>query len=461
MLKALQCVNKYGDFYYLSKQAMKKDPNLEAKVGNFGTKVVLVYCAPSTFKEFYSNTQHYQKSKMFLGFIEKIVGSGLVTSEGEQWKRHRKVIGSTFHYEFLKQMLPTVKKTVQEHFDALDLKAGDTIEVLTEMKKVTGEVVGKIFFAQNMKEITFEGEKITIALDKILKELISVLFSPLGMIGGIKLVKMGLLAKHRKLIQRLEDFRKLCKDIVDKRRIEIIAQGTQLTQNDASKRKDMLQLLLENQISGAEDKFSDDEIIDEFMTFFVAGMDTTAHLITMTTYLLSQNPEAKAKVLEEINQCYLTAANDEMSIDILNQMEYLQMVLRESLRMIPSARLVPLEAVDDHMIGKIKVKKGTLVDLDFIANNFNPKYYEDPDKFNPERFTAKEMQNRETYAYLPFSSGPRNCIGQHLALNEARIILSEFLSRFDYELMPGYKMKLTVKGSYQPADPVIYKLKAK
>jgi len=350
-------------------------------------------------------------------------------------------------------MLPIVQETVIEGFSNLAKSETDTILIFDEMKKITGEVVGKLFFARSMSDITFEGQKITLGLDKLTKEMFALAFSPVCLIGGPDLVGKGYIPSHRKILRRMKNFRDIVSDLIEERR------NTLKNLEGSSKRKDLLQMLLEMQLQGDEDAFTNEEIISEFMTFFIAGMDTTAHLLSMTTYFLQANPDVKQKVLQEMREMYTPYGSD-ISIESLNKMEYTNNVLKEVLRMVPPAPgLFLREAVDDHMLGDIKVKKGTLINVDFITYNFNPKVYENPDKFDPDRWVKlNEKGKLDTFAFLPFSAGQRNCIGQHLAMHEAKIILCEFLKRFDYELRADYKLVLTIKTLYQPEEELRYKL---
>jgi len=223
----------------------------------------------------------------------------------------------------------------------------------------------------------FEGETLTVALDGIIKETARLAFTPAVLIGGVNFMKRGVFASHRKIIKKLTDFRALVQGLIEERKNTIKLSG--VSQNDKSTRKDLLQLLLEKQIQGDEDAFTDADIINEFMTFFVAGMDTTAHLISMTTYYLSQNPNIKNQVLKEIEELYVPLGSN-VTIDALNKMKYLGNVMNETLRMTPPATgLFLREAVVDHKLLDVNIQKGTLINIEFLGTNFNPQVYEEPE----------------------------------------------------------------------------------
>mmetsp|Transcript_24709 Transcript_24709/g.21880 ORF Transcript_24709/g.21880 Transcript_24709/m.21880 type:complete len:185 (+) Transcript_24709:862-1416(+) len=176
----------------------------------------------------------------------------------------------------------------------------------------------------------------------------------------------------------------------------------------------------------------------EFLTFFIAGMDTTGHLLTMASYYLLKNPECMKKVMAEVNQHI--KSDDDLNTENLGKMNYLSAVIKETLRVAtPAPTLFDRTACEDVTIGDLKIKKGTNVSIALATLNFSPEYHDEPEKFDPERWLNPDSKTNQTtsknpYVFTPFSAGGRNCIGQHLAMMETKIILSMFLKRFDYEM---------------------------
>jgi len=223
----------------------------------------------------------------------------------------------------------------------------------------------------------------------------------------------------------------------------------------AQKRKDLLDLLLEKNHELGEESYSTSYIVDQFITFFTAGMDTTAQTAAMAMYYLAAYPDCREKVELEMKKFYKSPQDAKLSE--LQKMEYLDAFLKEMLRLSsPTPGLLMREAVDDHEVGGIKVKKGTLANIGTTMNCSNPKYFEDPDKFEPERFLNwnKGEEKIDPFAFTPFSIGARNCIGQHLAMVELKVIMCEFLRLFSFKLVEGYQLKMTIRLFYTPLDPV-------
>ena len=145
------------------------------------------------------------------------------------------------------------------------------------------------------------------------------------------------------------------------------------------------------------------------MTLFVAGTDTSGHVATIAIHYICSESKVKENLLEEINRCIKT--EEDLNVDTLNKMDYLSAILKESLRIAPpAAALFPRKAIEDHTLGTLKIKKGTIVNVAICAFGSRPEIKE-PAKFRPERWLNDEMKSVNNYFVIPFSAGRRNCIG--------------------------------------------------
>lgn len=263
-------------------------------------------------------------------------------------------------------------------------------------------------------------------------------------------------------------FTKTVKDVIEFRALirKIVSDKKKLYHERKSNgfpfvKKDMLDILFEHLDSNEEANDLDDEdVVNEFIAFFVAGMDTTGHLTAITTYYLSQNPSVMTKCEEEISSIYKDGSTT--SLDEIQQMDYLQSILKESLRLAtPSPAIFPRVALQDHMLGNVPIAKGTMLNIAILANMNDENIFHDPTKFLPERWSKDESKIKDSFAYIPFSAGSRNCIGQHLAMIEAKIIIAEFVKTFEFELKKGYKFLMKPRALYEPVDPIKLNLKVK
>jgi cytochrome P450 len=183
-----------------------------------------------------------------------------------------------------------------------------------------------------------------------------------------------------------------CKKIVSNKELEF--RKAKILGNPKSTRKNMLEMFFEQREQKHEDSLTDDEIVAEFTNFFLAGMDTTGHLVAMATYYFVMNPDTRKPLLAEIKE-YLNNSND-ISIELLNKMDYLTAFLKETLRMAtPAPSVFDRLALRDHMIGDYKIKKGTTITINFLGNNFRESYHQNPFEFDPERWltTSRTLES--------------------------------------------------------------------
>ena len=181
-------------------------------------------------------------------------------------------------------------------------------------------------------------------------------------------------------------------------------------------------------------------------------MDTTGHLVTIAAYLLDRHPELKARMMEEIKANY--PLDRPVTIEELNKLEFTMAFLKEALRTnTPVPGAIIRRAARDHKLGEFKIREGDIVNVDYFYNNFNEEYFTDSETFNPNRWLTKGKVI-DSYAFTPFGAGQRNCIGQHLALIEARIILAEFLMMYDFSIDKDYTLKMDFKFLYEAVDPI-------
>ena len=148
-----------------------------------------------------------------------------------------------------------------------------------------------------------------------------------------------------------------------------------------------------------------------------------------------------------------TTQRRNVTAETLGKMDMLHAVLKETLRFYtPAPFTFPRVAIKDHMLGDLHIKKGVNVRPDFMPMFFDDKYFDNPTQFNPSRWMGNQEKKIDSYAFIPFSAGQRNCIGQHLAIIESKVIISEFLNRFTFKIKEDYQLKMSMGFLYEPAD---------
>ena len=231
---------------------------------------------------------------------------------------------------------------------------------------------------------------------------------------------------------------------------------------------DFLTLILQDQKQnkGTPDEFTDQEILQKFITFFFAGMDTTGHMIAMATYFLAkQSEEVQRAVMKEANE--LSQAGINITSEMLNKCEIIHAFLKESLRVAsPAMFLLPREVIEGYYIEDLYLPKGALVNTSFVTNNYNPELYRDPYEFNMNRWIqghpdfASEA-HKNPYYFTPFSAGSINCIGQHLVIIEGKIIWNIFLSTYNFTIPAGYEMHYKLGSAYEPRETLYLNIEKK
>ena len=448
-------LNHPEDSFTWDKQSIVENPKWRLYASHIGTKKWISLLDPELIKDFLSDQSRYRKSRV-LELYSIFVGKGLVFSEGKMWKKHRKLISETFRFEFITSQIPTISRVAKDLFEKeLTEAEGKSVNILDLYQRITGELVFQIFFGSDLIDAKIDGVAPTKLLADLATLLAANIMSPENILFGVSGIKMGLFKRNRTFFRIGDKLNRFIKGIIE-------ARKKQFNSSTKSNHKDFLDILLEaqKQSQGTEDEFTDEEIIHEFITFFVAGMDTTGHLLAMATYFYyNSQSDVKESVMKEAE--FLAKNTDEITNEKLNKVETITAFLKESLRKATPAPLVfPREAIQDHYLGDVKIPKGTSVNCCFIGNNHNPAYYKDPERFNHNRwipghadFEANASKN--PFIFTPFSAGPRNCIGQHLAMIEAKIIFSIFLTNFKFKFPDDYKLRMKVLFLYEPRDPLL------
>jgi cytochrome P450 family 4 subfamily V len=321
---------------------------------------------------------------------------------------------------------------------------------MDEAQSITGDVVCRMFFGKDFTKETFAGLPMTKGITMMFEKMTwQLLLNPLALIFGVKVLDYSPLPHDRRTNKMIKDFRELCRKTVEERKLNI----DKTFEGQSSDRKDLMQILLEKNRDGKpEDHLSDEELYSLFMTMFMAGMDTTGHLIAMAVYNMCAHSNVKSKAEEEVSK--VIKNYKEIGEDEIKELKYIDALCLETLRLhAPLQNLFPREATVDHELGPLKIKKGTIVNVRLNRVGFSDEV-PDVDEFRPERWLSGEMERHHNFSWVPFSAGPRNCIGQHLAMREAKIILAIFLKRFDFRLSDKFKPGFALRFFFETQSPL-------
>lgn len=344
---------------------------------------------------------------------KRLLGEGLLTSEGSFHRRQRRLAQPAFHRQRVQSY-----GTVMTHYAGelqRNWQSGSTLDIDREMMHLTLAIVAKTLFDS---DVTREAEAIGQALTTTMESWRQLMLPFSELLEKLPLPSMR---RFRQARARLDA---TIYRIIEQRRA------------DPADRGDLLSMLMAAQDSeGDGTSMSDLQLRDELMTLFLAGHETTANVLTWTWYLLSQNPDVEARLHEEVDRVLagrLPQAED------LPQLAFTEKVLAESMRLYPPAWIIGRRTLRPYEVGTYRVPANTLVLMSPFIMHRDARYYPDPLRFDPERWTPEAKAARPRFAYFPFGGGSRQCIGEAFAWMEGTLLVATLAQHWRMRLVPGH-----------------------
>jgi cytochrome P450 family 4 len=384
-----------------------------------------------------SSNIHITKSHTY-DHLEPWLGNGLLMSTGKKWKIRRRMITPTFHFKILDQFLGIFDTCGNILIDKLSSEVGkDSVDIYPFINLYSLDVICETSMGVKVAAQEGHNTEYVEAVRGYLDIFIVRTFSPLYKFDPLfKLSPMY--TTYKKCLKTLHAF---SNNIIIRRRAEKSEQNLDSTvvSDDGTKRKvALLDMLLESENYNV---LSNEDIREEIDTFMFEGHDTTTSAIVFTLLALADNPEVQKKVYEEILS--LTGEkNSYLTMQILQDAKYLEMVIKEAQRMYPTVPIVERQLETHYSIGGYDFPQGTILTIFIYAIHHNEKYYPKPEIFDPERFSLENQSQRHNYAFIPFSAGPRNCVGQKFAMLEMKATIIKIVKKFKILPVPGYKPEL-------------------
>ncbi len=356
--------------------------------------------------------------------LARFLGNGLLTSDGEFWRRQRKLAAPAFHTKRINAYAETM---VDYTLDMLDgWRDGVRLDVHREMNRLTMLVVAKTLFDA---DVSGDIERVSRAVNAL---------QEFGGPGGELLPPWIPTPKELRGRRGRRDLDEIIYRIINERRA---------TRDD---RGDLLSMLLLAEDENGE-HMTDDQARDEVVTIFLAGHETTSNALTWTWYLLAQHPQVAARLHAELDAVLGGRAP---TLADLEKLPYTEMVLKESMRLYPPAWSFGRMAIEDTRIGGYDVPKGSIIGLMSIFAHRDPRYWDKPEQFWPERFHTDNEAAINKRAYIPFGGGPRICIGNSFAMMEARLLLATIASQYTLALAPGQRVEALPRITLNPKNGI-------
>ncbi len=376
--------------------------------------------------------EEFYKLKLIKYALGPFLGNGLLTNEGDSWKKQRKLAQPAFHYKRIESygdiMVDYTRRMLA------NWRTGEARQLDREMMKLTLNIVAKTLFDAN---VSGEADHVGDLLTRILEA------SNDRINSAVPLPDWLPTPKTRQMHKDIAELDVIIQRFIDERRQSSEDKG------------DLLSMLLQardDDGSGMDDK----QLHDELMTIFLAGHETTAMNLTWTWYLLMQHPEIMTRLKTEVDS---VLGDRPATMADLPKLKYTDMVVKESMRLYPPAPSVGREPIHDVQLGGYTIPKGALLTLSIYGLHRNPKVFPNPEVFDPERFSPENEKSIPRYGYLPFGAGPRVCIGNSFALMEARLILATMVQQADLSLVPGQKIVPKQLVTVRPANGIEVKVK--
>lgn len=355
------------------------------------------------------NNRNYAKGSLTRGFFMPVVGEGLLTSEGALWLRQRRLMQPIFHRRSVAAFGTLMTDETLAMLGRWEQSAekGRPLDVLSEMARLTLDVVtGALFHAHVGGEPGVIGRAINTIVEDV----------------GYRF-EVPFYPPHRVPTPRNRRFRAAMRT-VDRAVYAIIAER----RGGGGEEEDLLALLMNTRDEETGEAMDDKQLRDEVMTLFLAGHETTANALTWALYLISTHPGVEVRLREELDGV-LGADHRVPTVEDLPKLTYTKMVVDETLRLYPPAWITNRQAIaEDEILGH-RIPARSFVTLSPYVMHRHPDFWDNPDVFDPERFAPGRNPGRPRFAYFPFGGGPRQCIGQSMALVEAQLVLATILGR--------------------------------
>jgi cytochrome P450 len=348
---------------------------------------------------------------------KKVLGKGLLTSEGNFHRRQRRLSQPAFHRQRIAGYARTMAEYARRRGERW--QAGETRDMAQEMMSLTLAIVAKTLFDADVET---EAKEIGRALGEVL-EMFSTFSSPLTEV----LDKLPL-PRNRRARQAKMRLDETIYRIIEERRATSVDRGDLLSM-----------LMMAQDTEGDGGGMSDEQLRDEVMTLFLAGHETTANALTWTWYLLSANLDVEAKLHAEID----SALEGKLpTVDDVARLPYTEMVFTEAMRLYPPVWVMGRRAVSGYKVGKYYVPARSIILLSQYVMHHDERYYPEPEKFDPERWRPEARATRPKYAYFPFGGGPRMCVGEQFAWMEGILLIATLAQEWKLRLVPGHPIKM-------------------
>ncbi|HEX3557777.1 MAG TPA: cytochrome P450 [Pyrinomonadaceae bacterium] len=420
-----------GHLFYFRRDPLKFFTRLAREYGDVvhfkaGTQSIFLLNHPDYIRDLLvTHHERFHKGRA-LQRAKRLLGTGLLTSEGEFHRRQRRLALPAFHRQRLNSYARVMTEFAAEA--SARWRDGQRLDISEEMTRLTLSIVGKTLFDADVGR---DADEVGAALGEVMN-----LFNYLMLPFSELLEKLPLPPQRRFQRARARLDAVIYRIIEERRR-------------SGEDRGDLLSMLFFTvDEEGDHSRMTDEQLRDEVMTIFLAGHETTANALTWACYLLAQNPEAESALHAELDR--VLEGGRLPTIEDVPALSYTEMVVAETLRLYPPAWAIGRLAIEDHEVGGYLVPRGSLVLVSQYVMHRDPRFFPEPERFRPSRFAPEAKTARPQFSYFPFGGGVRRCIGEGFAWTEAVLLLATLARRWAMRLAPGHTVETQPRITLRP-----------
>ena len=379
-----------------------------------GLKETIVSTNPTVIQHVLkTNAENYQKSEIQVKRMGHFLGKGLLTTHGEAWRTQRRLIQKGFDRKQLEVLSSIMQDSLADSLQDFDRQARvGPVDIYPRLMKITFSMVARSLFGARLKDedIDLISHTISVVQEFMVRQTIQPYLNPWFAFSGE-------LRRHEEMRARADA---ILLEYIRRRRQE--ASG-----------HDLLQILMDARYSDGEG-MSDELVLSESMQLLVAGHETSSNALSWLLYLLSSRRECLERLRQEFDSVLGGAP---LSYSDVPKFEFANQVIQEALRLYPPFWMVDRMALADDRAGDLAIPRGSTVIVFVYGAHRAPRHWENPESFDPQRFTKANEKLHTPFVYLPFGAGPRGCIGGNYAMLQILMILSSLLRKYDFQLTPG------------------------
>lgn len=383
------------------------------------------------------NHKNYIKPTFLADKLKAQIGNGLLTSEGEFWLKQRRAIQPGFHKKRLdsisKVMVSEINQYMDDVFDGY-ADSGEAIDLSNEMMHLAFKIVSKSLLGGtvNDKDLDAFNEIISNGQQFIVNQIRKPFLKPWYKINGA----------YKKNREDKKQGDALIIDIIKQRKAS------------NKRHDDLLDLLLETKYEDGSG-MTNQQLLDEAIILYVAGHETSGISLSWTWYLIATHPEIEEKLLQSVNN---SIGESDPSFESLRSLDYSLQVVEESMRLYPPAWAVSRAALENDAFEGFNINKNQEILCLIYGVHHSSEYWNDPEKFDPERFTADNKKLQTPFSFMPFGGGPRLCIGNSFALMEMQLVLAMMIKRYKIEVMPDQDIDFNPLITLRPRNGIKVKV---